>query len=176
VRPESLPEVLPAPRDPRRCLPSCGSRGARFPTRCGTMRRSDSPLAVSGGCAWRSLPNTVPAASRAWCPLWAHDLVEAPRSRQGFWSPGPPSREFCAETGGSPTFPRDPWADMPRSETPVVSCARASIAPRMAAVRRMHTVGFALDPAAALLWTTTRQMAGLDTAACLLTSSSCVRP
>jgi hypothetical protein len=48
-------------------------------------------------------------------PIWAHDLGEAPRSRQGFWSPGPPFRELCVETGGSPKFPSYPSADMPRS-------------------------------------------------------------
>src|SRR5713101_578303 len=55
----------------------------------------------------------------------ARGLGEAPRSRQGLWSPGPPIRELCTETGGSPKFPSYPCEDMPRSQTPVVSCALA---------------------------------------------------
>ena len=89
------------------------------------MRREDYPLPISGRFAYRSLPDTVPASRRAWCPHRARGRGEAPRSRQGLWSPGPPIRELCTETGGAPTFPRYPCEDMPRSQTPVVSCALA---------------------------------------------------
>jgi hypothetical protein len=106
----------------------------------------------------------------------AHGLVEAPRSRQGLWSPGPPFREFCSETGGSPKFPSYPSEDMPRSQTPVVSCALASIAHRIVAFRRMQTVGFGLDAAEAILLTTTIHISGLNDTACLLAHSSFVRP
>ena len=106
----------------------------------------------------------------------AHGLVEAPRSRQGLWSPGPPFRELCSETGGSPKFPSYPSEDMPRSQTPVVSCALASIAHRIVAFRRMQTVGFGLDAAEAILLTTTIHISGLNDAACLLAPSSFVRP
>jgi hypothetical protein len=58
-------------------------------------------------------------------PLGLVTWVKPPRSRQGLWSPGPPIRELCTETGGSPKFPSSPCEDMPRSQTPVVSCARA---------------------------------------------------
>ena len=140
------------------------------------MRREDDPLPISGRFARRSLPDTAPASRRSWCPHRAHDLVEAPRSRQGLWSPGPPFRELCSETGGSPKFPSDPSEDMPRSQTPVVSCALAAVAPRIVAFRRMHTVGFGLDAAAAILLTTTLHISGLHHAACLLAHSSFVRP
>ena len=65
---------------------------------------------------------------------------------------------------------------MPRSQTPVVSCALASIAHRIVAFRRMHTVGFGLDAAEAILLTTTLHISGLNDAACLLAPSSFVRP
>jgi hypothetical protein len=65
---------------------------------------------------------------------------------------------------------------MPRSQTPVVSCALAAIAPRIAAFRRLQTVGFDLDTAEAILMTTTLHISGLNDAACLLASSSFVRP
>ena len=65
---------------------------------------------------------------------------------------------------------------MPRSQPPVVSCPLAALAPRIAAFRRMHTVGFALDTAAALLLTTTLHISGRNDAACLLVPSRFVRP
>jgi hypothetical protein len=80
------------------------------------------------------------------------------------------------ETGGSPTFPRDPSADLPRSPTPGVSWALAAVAHRIAAFRRMQTVGFCLDTAEAILVTTTLPISGLNDAACLLAPSSFVRP
>jgi hypothetical protein len=140
------------------------------------MRRSDDPRPISGRFTRRSLPDTVPASLRSWCPPRARDLVEAPRSRQGLWSPGPPIRELCTETGGSPTFPSYPSEDMPRSQTPVVSCALAAVAPRIVAFRRLQTVGFDLGTAEAILLTTTLHISGLHHAACLLAHSSFVRP
>lgn len=65
---------------------------------------------------------------------------------------------------------------MPRSQTPVVSCALTCIAHRIVAFRRMQTVGFYLDTTEAILLTTTIHISGLNDAACLLVSSSFVRP
>jgi hypothetical protein len=65
---------------------------------------------------------------------------------------------------------------MPRSQTPVVSCALAAVAHRIVAFRCLQTVGFCLDAAEAILLTTTLHMAGLNDAACLLASSGFVRP
>ena len=65
---------------------------------------------------------------------------------------------------------------MPRSQTPVVSCALAAVAHRIVAFRRLHTVGFYLDPAEAILLTTTIHISGLNHAACLLAPSSFVLP
>jgi hypothetical protein len=172
----SLPSVLPAARDARRGLPSRGSRGSRCPTFTGTLRREDAPLPVSGRFTRRSLPDTGPAALRSCCPTRARGRVEAPRSRQGLWSPGPPIREWCTETGGSPTCPSYPSEDLPRSQPPVVSCALASVAHRMVAFRRVHTVGLSLDTAEAILLTTTLHIAGLHHAASLLAHSSCALP
>ncbi len=65
---------------------------------------------------------------------------------------------------------------MPRSQTPVVSCALASIAHRIVAFRRMQTVGFCLNAAEAILLTTTIHISGLNDAACLLARSSSILP
>ncbi len=64
----------------------------------------------------------------------------------------------------------------PLHQTPVVSCALACIAPRIAAFRCLQTVGFYLDTAEAILVTTTLHISGLNDAACLLAHSSFVRP
>ena len=80
------------------------------------------------------------------------------------------------ETIGSPKFPSYPSEDMPRSQTPVVSCALACIAHRIVAFRRLQTVGFCLDIAEAILLTTTLHLSGLNHAACLLAHSSFVLP
>ena len=133
-------------------------------------------MPVSGRFTRRSLPDTVPASLRSWCPNRARGLVEAPRSRQGLGSPGPPLRELCSETGGSPTFPSYPSEDMPRSQTPVVSCALACIAHRIVAFRCWQTVGFCLDLAEAILLTTTLHILGLNHAAYLLAHSRFVLP
>jgi hypothetical protein len=159
-------------RAPRRCLPSRGARGPRFPTVLGTLRRSDSPRPVSGRFAARSLPDPGPASCRSWCPWRAQALRDAPRTRQGLGSPGPPCRAWCAEPGGAPTFPRFPGADLPRAQPPGVSCARASLAHRMGACRRLQPVGFGLQVPAASLRTTTLPIAGRNDAAGLLAPSS----
>jgi hypothetical protein len=52
---------------------------------------------------------------RSWYPRRARGRVEAAQSRQGLWSPGPPIRDMCKETDGSPTFPSYPYECMPRS-------------------------------------------------------------
>jgi hypothetical protein len=65
---------------------------------------------------------------------------------------------------------------MPRSQTPVVSCALAAIAHRIVAFRRMQTVGFCLDTPETILLTTTLHISGLNDAACLLAHSSFERP
>jgi hypothetical protein len=78
-------------------------------------------LPISGRFARRSLPDTLPASARSWCPLWAHDQVEAPDHARAFGRPVPQSGHVVKGIGGSPTFPSYPYEDMPRSQTPVVS-------------------------------------------------------
>ena len=87
-----------------------------------TRRLPSVPL---GGFACRSPSRYLACFQGSWYPSRARDQGEAPRARQGLWSPGPPFRVWDKETGGSPTFPSSPCEDMPRSQTPVVSCALA---------------------------------------------------
>src|SRR5215468_8350548 len=110
-------------------FPLVGPVGLSSPPSSVLCSAKTATVPLSSRFARRSLPDTLPASVGSCCPLWARHLVEAPRSRQGFWSPGPPLRESDKETRGSPKFPSSPCADMPRSQTPVVSCALAKAHP-----------------------------------------------
>ena len=102
-------------------FPPVGRLGVTSPLSTVLCSTKTAPLPVSGRFACRSLPDTLRASVRSWCPPRAHERVEAPRSCQGFWSPGPPVRQLRKETEGSPKFPSYPWRYMPRSQTPVES-------------------------------------------------------
>jgi hypothetical protein len=109
----------------RRLLPSRGPLGPHFPTFTGPMSRYDCHPAPLGVLRLSLVPRYRACSRRSWYPSRARRLAEAPRRRQGLWSPGPLFRAWRTETGGSPTFPRSPSEDLPRSQTPVVSCTLA---------------------------------------------------
>src|SRR5262245_22633447 len=67
------------------------------------------------------------------------------------------------------------WRHAPLSDPGGVLHTRRS-ASRTAAFRSLHTVGFGLGPAAAILLTTTLHISGLPPAACFFVPSSFVRP
>ena len=54
-----------------------------------TLRLPPAPLGV---LHLSLVPRYLACSSRSWCPRRARCLVEAPRRRQGLWSPGPPIR------------------------------------------------------------------------------------
>jgi hypothetical protein len=160
--------------------------GVAFPP-VGPVGRGSPPSPVL--CAAKTPPCPSRVASlvaRFPIPRLLHDVrgvpcglmawVKPPGHARAFGRPVPPLREWCTETGGSPKFPSYPSADMPRSQTPVVSCALAAVAHRIVAFRCVQTVGFYLDTAEALLLTTTLHISGLHHAACLLAPSRFVLP
>jgi hypothetical protein len=102
-------------------FPPVGRLGFTSPPSPVLCSTKTATLPVSSRFACRSLPNTLLASVRSWCPLRAHERVEAPRSCQGLWSPGPPIRQWSKEADGSPKFPSYPCRYMPRSQTPVGS-------------------------------------------------------
>ncbi len=68
------------------------------------------------------------------------------------------------EAFGPPKSPSYPHECMPWSQTPVVSQAHRHSAPRTAAFRRMHSVGFPLPiPRKIILLTTPKSISGLNT-------------
>jgi hypothetical protein len=75
----------------------------------------------------------IPCVLLAVCGLPAGLVVwsKRPEHARAFGHPVPQSGHRVKEPGGSPTFPSSPCADMPRSQTPVVSCARAVTRPEL---------------------------------------------
>jgi hypothetical protein len=100
-------------------FPPVGRLGFPSPPSSVLCSTKTAPLPLSDRFACRSLPDTLLASVRSWCPPRAQDRVEAPRSCQGLWSPGPPVRDLRKEAEGSPKFPSYPCRYMPRSPTPV---------------------------------------------------------
>jgi hypothetical protein len=113
----SSPPLTPSSTTRVRTLRPC-TRGSTSRSR----RRPDKP-------ARRALPDPWPAAVGAWCPRRARAGVDASTSRQDRCAPGVPSRDGGQETGGAPTFPRDPDGSRPRSQPPVGSSTRALACP-----------------------------------------------
>src|SRR5712691_8100183 len=106
-------------------FPPVGPVGLGSPPSLVLCAAQTAALPLSGRFARRSLPDTLPASVRSWCPLRAHDRVEAPDHARAVCRPVPSSGRVVKERDGSPTFPSDPFVCMPRSQTPVVSCALA---------------------------------------------------
>ena len=122
VRAKSLSCVLPTGSPAQRRLPSHGSRGPWFPTFTGTMRRDDCHPVPLGSLRLSLASRYLACFRRSWCPFRARDLGESSQDpARAFAHPVPHSGYVVKETGGSPTFPRSPCGDMPRSQTPVVS-------------------------------------------------------
>ena len=125
VSAKSLSCILPTGSPARRRLPSHGSLGPRFPTFPGTMRRYDCRLPLSGFFACRSFPDTLRAPLVCGLPAGLVAWSKRPDNARAFGHPVPHSGHTVKEPGGSPKFPSFPCEDMPRSQTPVVSCALA---------------------------------------------------
>ena len=157
-------------------FPPVGPLGLSSPPSQVLCSAKTATLPLSGRFACRSLPDTLFASVRSCCPFRAYDLGEAPRPHQGFWSPGPPFRECNKETEGSPKFPSYPYGCMPRSQTPVVSCALAIAHPGLLPSGHWKPSAFPSVPLKDILVSTTILISGLNHAACIFVPSSSVRP
>ena len=98
-----------------------------FPRYYATLRLPPCPSRVA------SLVARVPIPCLFLCvrgvPLGLVVWSKLPNHARAFDHPVPQSGYVVKETGGSPTFPSSPSEDMPRSQTPVVSCALAKAHP-----------------------------------------------
>jgi hypothetical protein len=72
-------------------FPPVGPLGLSSPPSPVLCSAKTATLSVSRHFTCRSRPDTLPASVRSWYPPRARGLVEAPRPRQGLWSPGPHS-------------------------------------------------------------------------------------
>src|SRR5712671_5746727 len=111
------------------------------------LRRYSTPLrlpSVPLGSLRLSLASRYLACFHgSWSPSRARDLGESSQDpARAFGHPVPPSGYLVKETGGSPKFPSFPCEDMPRSQTPVVSCSlaltRAGLRPSRACKPSAH--------------------------------------
>jgi len=93
------------------------------------MRRYDCHLSFSGFFACRSFPDTLRASLVRGLPTGLVAWSKRPAHARAFGHPVPHSGHVCKDTDGSPKFPSSPSEDMPRSQTPVVSCALAKAHP-----------------------------------------------
>ncbi len=89
VSAESLSCVCPLHALPDVAFPPVGRLGLTSPLSSVLCDATTATLSLSGCFACRSRPGTLRASVRLWCPLRARVPVEAPRTRQGLWSPGP---------------------------------------------------------------------------------------
>jgi len=89
----------------------CSAKTARCPSQ-GTSLVARAPIPCLFLCV-----RGVPLGLVVWS--------KPPDYARAFGHPVPHSGNVIKETGGSPKFPSSPCEDMPRSQTPVVSCALA---------------------------------------------------
>jgi hypothetical protein len=158
-------------------FPPVGPVGLGSPPSSVLCSAKTATMPVSGRFACRSLPSTLPASVRSWCPFRARGLVEAPNPRQGFWSPGSPIPGILQGDRWLSQVPELPLCMHAPLLDPGGLLDTCHSAPRTAAFRPLETVGFPLDPAVrAILLSTTILISGLHHAACLLVSSSSVLP
>ena len=158
-------------------FPLVGPVGLGSPPSLVLCSAKTATLPISGRFARRSLPDPSPASVRSWCPLRARALVEAPRPRQGLWSPGPLIREYAQGDRWLSQVPELPlWRHAPFSDPGGVPHTRQN-ASGTAAFRCVQTVGFPLRTALRdILLSTTILISGLNHAACILVHSSFVLP
>ena len=134
---------------------TCPSRGPSL------VARSPIPCVLPSVCG-------LPAGLGAWS--------KRPDTARAFGHPVPQSGSLVKEPGGSPKFPSSPCEDMPRSQTPVVSCALAIAHPGLLPSSACKLSAFPSRPMKDILLSTTIHISGLNHAACLLATPGSVRP
>lgn len=133
-------------------------------------------LPISKHFACRSCPDTLPASVRSWCPRRARDRVEAPRPRQGLWSPGPQSGSVTRRQAALPSSRATPmdacpalrprWCPAHSPKRTQDCCLPVSGNRRLSPHTTLRVI----------LLSTTIHISGLNHAAYILAPSSFVRP
>jgi hypothetical protein len=149
-------------------FPPVGRLGLTSPPSLVLCDATTATISLSGRFACRSLPDTLRASPVRGVPVGLVAWLKRPDRARAFDHPVPHSGSLVKETGGSPTFPSSPCADMPRSQTPVVSCALAIAHPGL-------LPSSACEPSA-FLFIHNYTHSGLNHAAYLLATPGFVRP
>jgi len=111
----SLPCLPPADALPDGAFPPVGRLGLTSPPSPVRCAATTATLPVSGSFTCRSFPDTLPASVVHGVPDGLVARMEAPRPRQGLWSPGPPLRELSSRR----------QVALPRSRVPPVKTCPA---------------------------------------------------
>jgi hypothetical protein len=115
---------------PGAAFPPVGRLGLTSPPSPVLCAAKTATLSVPGRFACRSRPDTLLAPVVRGLRFRLMARWKPPGATPGLLSqPAPQTGNCCKETGGSPKFPSDPYGDMPRSQTPVVSWALAMSRP-----------------------------------------------
>ena len=125
VSSKSLPCLPPADALLDGAFPPVGRLGLTSPPSPVLCAATTATMPFSGSFTCRSFPDTVRAPLVRGVPEGLVVWSKRPDSARAFGHPVPQSGNIVKETGGSPKFPSSPCEDMPRSQTPVVSCALA---------------------------------------------------
>ena len=128
VSAKSLSCVCPLHALPNVAFPPVGRLGLTSP-RSTVLCDATTPPVLLGVLRLSLVPRYLACFPRSWSPRRARGLVEASSPRQGLWSPGPPLRACVQGHRWLSQVPEFPSEDMPRSQTPVVSCALAKAHP-----------------------------------------------
>jgi len=164
----SQPHVLPGVAFPPVGPVGLGSPPSR-PAGWPADPRSSAPLRLPRlrlGVLRLSLVRRYPGVLLCFTP----SQVTEPRHPAGLggFLPRLPDPALPQARRGSPTFPRDPSADMPRSQTPVVPWALALAPPGLLPSGAWKPSAFPSIPRRDIPWPTTLPISGLTPAACPL--------
>jgi hypothetical protein len=176
VSAKSLSCVGPLHALPDVAFPPVGRLGLTSPPSSVLCDATTAAVSLSGRFACRSLPDTLPASVVRGIPdgLVARRKLPVTPGPVVTRSPTPGIAQGDTWLSQVPEFPL--WRHAPLSDPGGVLHPR-HIASRTAAFRRLHTVGFPLDPALRdILLSTTIHISGLNHAACLLATPGFVRP
>ena len=141
------------------------------------MRRDDCHPARLGVLRWSlATPSPLLASHVRGLRFRLVARWKPPGHARACGPPLPLFRHLYKETGGSPTCPSPPSADMPRSQTPVVSSILALMHPGLLPSGACQPSAFPSIPLKDILLSTTLHLSGLNHAACLLATPGAVRP
>ena len=125
VSSKSLPCLLPVDALPDGAFPPVGRLGLTSPLSSVLCAATTATSPSQGASLVARRPDTLRASLVRGLPEGLMTRSKRPGHARAFGHPVPLIRVFNKETSGSPKFPSYPYVRMPRSQTPVVSCALA---------------------------------------------------